>query len=80
MKTIQFTGTEQQIKNLHLALDISDNDLPQQTAMSTFQETLEAMYLDYVNNFLTVGVFASYYGISEELATAIINEFQQTKK
>ena len=41
-------------------------------------KTLEAMYLDYVNNFLTVGAFAEHYGISEELATAIINEFQQT--
>ena len=41
-------------------------------------KTLEVMYLDYVNNFLTVGAFAEHYGISEELATAIINEFQQT--
>ena len=43
--------------------------------MNKFQETLETMYLDYVNNFLTVGAFADHYGISEELATAIINEF-----
>lgn len=80
MKTIQFTGTEHQIENLHLALDVSDNDMPQQTDMKTFQETLEAMYLDYANNFLTVKAFADHYGISEELAKAIINEFQQTNK
>ena len=31
MKTIQFTGTEHKIENLHLALGISDNDMPQQS-------------------------------------------------
>ena len=31
MKTIQFTGTQDEIDNLHLALDISDNDMPQQS-------------------------------------------------
>jgi hypothetical protein len=31
MKTIQFTGTENNIENLHLALGISDNDMPQQS-------------------------------------------------
>lgn len=31
MKTIQFTGTEDKIDNLHLALGISDNDMPQQS-------------------------------------------------
>ena len=31
MKTIQFTGTEYKIDNLHLALGISDNDMPQQS-------------------------------------------------
>lgn len=31
MKTIQFTGTEHEIENLHLALGISDNDMPQQS-------------------------------------------------
>lgn len=30
MKTIQFTGTQDKIENLHLALGISDNDIPQQ--------------------------------------------------
>ena len=30
MKTIQFTGTQYKIDNLHLALGISDNDMPQQ--------------------------------------------------
>lgn len=31
MTTIQFTGTENKIENLHLALGISDNDMPQQS-------------------------------------------------
>lgn len=30
------------------------------------------MYLDWVNNFLTVGKFAEYYGISEDYAQQII--------
>jgi len=34
----------------------------------------EDMYLDYVNNFLTVLCFAEYYGISEDDARALINE------
>lgn len=33
----------------------------------------EQMYLDYVNNFLTVLCFAEYYGISENDARALIN-------
>ena len=31
MKTIQFTGAGHKIENLHLALGISDNDMPQQS-------------------------------------------------
>jgi len=30
------------------------------------------LYLDYFNNFLTVGRFAEYYGITEEFARSII--------
>lgn len=30
------------------------------------------MYLDYVNNFLTVKRFAEYYGMSEEYANHVI--------
>lgn len=32
------------------------------------------MYLDYVNNFLTVSRFAEYYGITEKRANKIINK------
>ena len=35
---------------------------------------VEKMYLDYVNNFLTIGAFADYYGISDEQAKMIIEE------
>ena len=31
------------------------------------------IYLDYVNNFLTVSKFASYYGITEKEANNFIN-------
>lgn len=37
-------------------------------------ELTQRLYLDYVNNFLTVERFAEYYQISEEYASAIIKE------
>ena len=37
-------------------------------------KTIEELYLDWVNNFITVKKFASYYGISEVLADTIIEE------
>lgn len=33
---------------------------------------LEALYLDYKNNFLTVGAFADYYGFEDEYAARVI--------
>lgn len=30
------------------------------------------LYLDYINNFLTVGRFAEYYGMSENYANHVI--------
>ena len=33
----------------------------------------QALYLDWVNNFLTVSKFADYYGITEAHAIAIID-------
>lgn len=33
---------------------------------------IESMYLDYVNNFLTVGRFAEYYKLTEDEANIII--------
>jgi len=35
---------------------------------------VEEMYLDYFNNFLTVDVFAEYYGITRSNAQAVIKE------
>lgn len=46
----------------------------------TFNQTINNMYLDYVNNFLTVAKFAEHYQISELLATAIINEGKNNNK
>lgn len=37
-------------------------------ALNTFCE----MYLDYVNNFITVEAFACHYGISVDIANKII--------
>lgn len=33
----------------------------------------EHMYLDYVNNFVTVSAFAQYYGLTEEDALDVID-------
>ena len=38
------------------------------------RDLTEKMYLDYVNNFLTVESFSEYYNISEEFAVALIKE------
>lgn len=35
-------------------------------------ETLEAQYLDYVNNFITVGAFADHYGYTEKKALNVL--------
>tara|TARA_R100000750_G_C2285308_1_gene72792 strand:- start:127 stop:312 length:186 start_codon:yes stop_codon:yes gene_type:complete len=34
---------------------------------------LELLYLDYVNNFITVKRFAEFYGISEKKALSLID-------
>jgi hypothetical protein len=44
MKTIQFTGAEHKIENLHLALGISDNDMPQQSETRVY---VMPILLDY---------------------------------
>jgi len=36
-------------------------------------EAIIKMYLDYVNNFLTVSSFAEWYGLDEEDANIIID-------
>ena len=37
------------------------------------REQLQAIYLDWWNNFLTVRRFAEYYGINEDDATKLID-------
>ena len=46
--------------------------------MNALQQQIETMYLDWVNNFLTVNAFAEHYGISVRIATAIIEEGRAT--
>lgn len=41
------------------------------TAMNT-RDTLQAIYLDWVNNYLTVSVFAAHNELTEEEATRLI--------
>ena len=45
MKTIQFTGTQDKIDNLHLALGISDNDMPQQSETRVY--VVDAINYDF---------------------------------
>lgn len=44
MKTIQFTGTQDKIDNLHLALGISDNDMPQQSETRVYVVDTHSLY------------------------------------
>jgi len=37
------------------------------------RQFIEKLYLDYVNNFLTVLVFANYYRMNEDKANKVIN-------
>jgi len=39
----------------------------------------EKMYLDYVNNFITLSAFAEYYGISYYSAERIVDLFRNRK-
>lgn len=51
MKTIQFTGTQYKIDNLHLALGISDNDMPQQSETRVYVvDSEEDEYEPTMNN------------------------------
>lgn len=43
-------------------------------------EHLEHIYLDYTNHFLTVGGFASHYGITEQHAAALIELAKTCKR
>ena len=42
--------------------------------LNPLQTMIINTYLDYVNNFLTIGAFACHYGISIEMANVIIKE------
>jgi len=41
--------------------------------------TLEQIYLEYVNNYLTVAKMAEHYGIDESLLNSLINEVRPSK-
>tara|TARA_R110000803_G_scaffold138778_1_gene205546 strand:+ start:1364 stop:1549 length:186 start_codon:yes stop_codon:yes gene_type:complete len=44
-----------------------------ETAVENTATQFQNFYLDYLNDFLTVGGYASYYGISEKTANQRIN-------
>lgn len=44
--------------------------------MKTLKQQMHAAYLDYVNNFITIGSFAEHYGISYFLAYSMIMEMK----
>lgn len=56
---------------------IHQNALKSNSYLSWFHQTkrkkIQEMYLDWVNNFLTVVRFAEYYNISEDKANRVIN-------
>lgn len=37
------------------------------------KRTLEEIYLDYFNNFLTISAFSQYWGITDEQGEKLIN-------
>ena len=43
----------------------------------SLKEKMLAAYLDRVNNFLTLEMFAEHYGISESLASSMISEMAE---
>lgn len=47
--------------------------------MNPLQKILTEVWLDRVNNFLTAKNFAEHYGISEDLANAIYQEFRHER-
>lgn len=47
---------------------------------SKFAYDLHEVYLDYFNNFLTIGAFADYYGISVPFAKALIKEAKRLEE
>lgn len=38
-----------------------------------YRDKLEQVYIDYLNNFITLSGYASYYGLEEDEAKLLIN-------
>jgi hypothetical protein len=72
MNTIQFTGAEHKIENLHLALGISDNDMPQQS------ETRVYVVREKGEQYLHSKTDSEFMDLAEEQGTVFTLEgFQQ---
>jgi|TARA_R110000782_G_scaffold264883_3_gene358301 hypothetical protein len=80
MKTIQFIGTEDKIENLHLALGIADNEMPQQSETRVYvvdthkvfnkshSELTDDEFMTLAEtdgNVLTLHIFQKHYNIGE---------------
>ena len=48
--------------------------------MENLKETLIALYLDWVNNYLTLETFAEHHGISKSHAYTLINRGKELYK
>lgn len=57
-----------------IKLDITETDNVFVAGISTpdFHEVMEQVYLDWVNNYITLEKFASAYGITTDQAAALI--------
>ena len=81
MKTIQFTGTQDKIENLHLALGISDNDMPQQSETRVYVVDVEETDLDVIqindDEFMNLaeeqGAVYTIQGFQEDFNKGLIN-------
>ena len=77
-----YVPTQEEIMQAYIdgELMLSDNEedilasMIKQDDKMNLDKMIEELYIDWFNNFLTVARFASYYGISEKLAIAIIEE------
>lgn len=60
------------MKKIKLIVTETHNSLHAGITTNDFHIVVEQIYLDWVNNYTTIGCFANAYGVSEEHAKALI--------
>lgn len=53
---------------------MSINKIKHKNDIPNFNDVVEAYYLSYFNEFITIGAFAEFYGITNEQAWYLVNE------